>query len=160
MITCDNVTQEPRRLAEPLAPAKRTRKIVLAEDEMAIREFMAGALREMGYTVVATPNGQEALRLFWGSHDDKIDLLVTDIVMPVMGGKELAYHVSRLSPETKIVFSSAYPEKLAQRNEMIDKKIPFLQKPTTASALIQMVQELLTEPDTSIPDESAVSDVD
>ena len=88
-------------------------------------------------------DGEEALRIFEHSRGQRIDLLLTDIIMPVMGGKELAYRFGSLSPETKIAFCSAYPEELGVRNGMFDKQIPFLQKPVTVSALKLKVREVL-----------------
>ena len=146
--------------AESTTPRRRSQTIVLAEDEQIVREFMAAVLRETGYTVFESADGQQALRVFCGSHDEKIDLLLTDIVMPVMGGKELVYNVSRRSPETKILFCSAYPEKLAERNSMIDKNIPFLQKPVTVNALKQKVRDVLREAETDSQDQAPISDQD
>ena len=120
-----------------------TKTVLLAEDEPVVREFMASVMREVGYNVLQAENGEQALRLFEGSGGQRIDLLLTDIVMPVMGGKELAYRVGSLVPETKIVFCSAYPEKLGVSNGMFDKQIPFLQKPVTVDALKLKVREVL-----------------
>lgn len=137
--------------AEPVSEAvspvvlAAPKTIVLAEDQPEVREFMSVVLRDMGYLVLEAENGEKALRFFGGVKAPTIDLLVTDIVMPVMGGKELAYRVGSLSPETKIVFASAYPEKAAARNGMYDTQIPFLQKPVSPSALQLKVKEVLSE---------------
>jgi two-component system, cell cycle sensor histidine kinase and response regulator CckA len=117
--------------------------VLLAEDEQVIRELMASTLREMGCNVLEAGDGEQALRLLENSNGQEIDLLLTDIVMPVMGGKELAYKVGSRFPATKIIFCSAYPEKLGVRNGMFDKQIPFLQKPVTTDALKLKVREVL-----------------
>jgi len=98
----------------------------------------------MGCTVLEAGNGEQALRILENSNGQGIDLLLTDIVMPVMGGKELAYKVGSRFPATKILFCSAYPEKLGIRNGMFDKQIPFLQKPVTTDALKLKVREVMS----------------
>jgi CheY-like chemotaxis protein len=133
----DTVKPEPSELPQG------TKTVVLAEDEPVVREFMACTLREIGCVVLEAENGEQALRLFEDSAGQVIDLLLTDLVMPVLGGKALAHKVESLFPETKIVFCSAYPEKVGVINGMFDKRIPFLQKPTTADALKLKVQEVL-----------------
>jgi CheY-like chemotaxis protein len=135
-------------------PSKDARTVVLAEDEPVVREFMASVLREAGYIVLEAENGEQALRIFEGSREQRIDLLLTDIVMPVLGGKALAHTVGSLFPKTKIVFCSAYPEKLGVDNGMFDKQIPFLQKPTSADALKLKVQEVLIDVTEKLPDEA------
>src|SRR5690349_317820 len=86
-------------------PPKRL--VLLAEDEPIIREYMASLLRELGYIVVKASNGEEALCIFKGIPGMMIDLLLTDIIMPKMNGKELAHQVQSLSPGTKVMFCSA-----------------------------------------------------
>ncbi len=124
-------------------PSWSSGTVLLAEDELVIRELMASVLREMGCTVLEAENGEQALSLMEHSSGQGIDLLLTDIVMPVMGGKELAYKVGSRFPATKILFCSAYPEKLGVRNGMFDKQIPFLQKPVTTNALKFKVREVM-----------------
>jgi two-component system cell cycle sensor histidine kinase/response regulator CckA len=164
MSVCEIVTGQTRTLdspgAESVAPRAGDRSIVLAEDEPVVREFMAAALRQTGYTVLEAGNGEEALQIFWKCVDRKIDLLLTDIVMPVMGGKELAYNVGRYFPDIKILFCSAYPEKLADRNEMLDRRYPFLQKPVTGDALRNKVRELLIEEPATSPESASDWDED
>jgi two-component system, cell cycle sensor histidine kinase and response regulator CckA len=118
--------------------------VLLAEDEQVIRELMASTLRDMGCTVLEAGDGEQALRLLENSNGQGIDLLLTDIVMPLMGGKELAYKVGARFPSTKILFCSAYPEKLGVRNGMFDKQVPFLQKPVTTDALKFKVREVMS----------------
>src|SRR5258708_2660733 len=104
----------------------RKRLVLLAEDEPIVREHLALLLRELGCIVVKAADGEQALGLFKQIPGMMIDLLLTDIIMPKMNGKELAYQIGLLSPGTKVIFCSAYPEKLASLNGMIDTRIPFL----------------------------------
>lgn len=119
--------------------------MLVAEDEPVVLEFIADVLREMGYVVLEAHNGEEALHIFKHAHDLTIDLLLTDIIMPKMGGKELVYHVGHLFPETKIAYCSAYPEQLGTRNGMFDRRFPFLQKPVIKDVLKLKVKEILGE---------------
>jgi CheY-like chemotaxis protein len=148
----DRPTPEPSNYSPPKP------LVLLAEDEAIIREHMALLLRELGYRVVKAADGEEALCIFKGIPGMMIDLLLTDIVMPKMGGKELAYKIASLSPGTKVMFCSAYPEQLAARNGMIDTRIPFLQKPVTADSLAAKLREVLTEPENEPPAEWPVDD--
>jgi len=136
-------------------PSCDAKTVLVAEDEPEVREFLAAVLREMGCIVLEAENGDRALHIFERSRGLKIDLLLTDIVMPVLGGKELAYRVGSLYPETKIVFCSAYPEKLGVGNGMFDKQIPFLQKPVTINAVKLKVREVLGEATEDLQQSSA-----
>jgi two-component system, cell cycle sensor histidine kinase and response regulator CckA len=127
--------------------------VLLAEDEPIVREYMASLLQEQGYKVLQAADGEEALSIFKGIPGMMIDLLLTDIVMPKMTGKELAYRIGTLSPGTKIIFCSAYPEKLASLNGIIDTRIPFLQKPVTANTLAAKVREVIDAPEQDLLDE-------
>jgi len=129
------------------------RLVLLAEDEPIIREHLASLLQELNCIVVKAADGEQALGLFKQIPGMMIDLLLTDIIMPRMNGKELAYHVELLSPGTKVIFCSAYPEKLAARNGMIDTRIPFLQKPVKADTLAAKLQEVFDQPEEDLPDE-------
>jgi signal transduction histidine kinase len=125
--------------------------VLVAEDEPVIRELMTSILREMGCTVLEAENGEQALRILEHSNGPKVDLLLTDLVMPVMGGKELAYKVGSRFPATRILFCSAYPQNLGVRNGMFDQQIPFLQKPVTMDALKRKVREVMgSEPAQSL----------
>jgi CheY-like chemotaxis protein len=127
--------------------------VLLAEDEPIVREYMASLLREQGYRVFKAADGEDALGIFKQIPGMMIDLLLTDIIMPKMNGKELAYRIGLLSPGTKVMFCSAYPEKLASRNGMIDTRVPFLQKPVTAETLAAKVRAVLDEPQEALPDD-------
>ncbi len=124
---------------------KGSETVLVAEDEKLIRENMVFALRRLGYKVIEAVDGEEALQIFHGTKAEGrgIDLLLTDLVMPRMSGKELAYRVGSLYPKTKVVFASAYPEKLSVNSDVFDQRIPFLQKPVSTSALAYKVREVL-----------------
>ncbi len=129
------------------------RLVLLAEDEPIIREHLTVLLRELGCIVVRAADGVQALALFKQIPGMMIDLLLTDIIMPKMNGKELAYQIGMLSPGTKVILCSAYPEKLASQNGMIDTRIPFLQKPVSADALAAKLRQVFDQPEEDLPDE-------
>ena len=131
----------------------RKRLVLLAEDEPIVREHLALLLRELGCIVVKAVDGQQALGLFKQIPGMMIDLLLTDIIMPRMNGKELAYQIGMLSPGTKVILCSAYPEKLASINGMIDTRVPFLQKPVKAGTLAAKLREVFDQPEEDLPDE-------
>jgi two-component system cell cycle sensor histidine kinase/response regulator CckA len=141
-------------LPEPANYSPPKPMVLLAEDEPIVREYMATLLREQGYRVVKAGDGEEALGIFKQIPGMMIDLLLTDIIMPKMNGKELAHRIGLLSPGTKVMFCSAYPETLASRNGMIDTRIPFLQKPVTPEVLAARVRAILEEPQEALPDDS------
>ena len=120
--------------------------ILVAEDEPGIRELISLTLQDDGYTVLEAPDGKEALRIFSElPAGRKIDLLLTDLMMPHMRGDELATEVNRLFPETKILFCTAYPESMPICSKMSQQGFPFLQKPVYMDALKRKVREVLRE---------------
>jgi CheY-like chemotaxis protein len=101
-------------------------------------------LREKGYTVVEAVNGEEGLRLA-RQHDGKIDLVLADVVMPVMGGKEMADALRTSRPDTKVLFTSGYTEDALGHHGVLRPGIKFLSKPYVTAALVRKVREVLDE---------------
>ena len=130
------------RLESPQLP-RGTETILLVEDDPALREMAAALLRRLGYTVLAAANGVEALSLKQQRDTGHVDLLLTDVVMPHMSGKELADRVRALYPHTRILFTSAYTENAIAQQGALDKGVALLQKPFTPSALARKVREAL-----------------
>ena len=139
--------------SSPLKPL-----VLLAEDEPIVLEYLASVLQEQGYRVVKAGDGEEALGIFKELPGMTIDLLLTDIIMPRMNGKELAYRIGLLAPETKVLFCSAYPEELVSRHGMIESRFPFLQKPVTPELLATKVRAVLDEPEEALPDDSSLDE--
>jgi CheY-like chemotaxis protein len=118
--------------------------ILVAEDEPGIRDLISLTLQDAGYTVLEAPDGREALLIFSQLPAGiKIDLLLTDLMMPHMRGDELATEVSRLFPETKILFCTAYPESMPICSKMSQQGFPFLQKPVSMDMLRRKVRDVL-----------------
>jgi signal transduction histidine kinase len=116
--------------------------ILLVEDEESLRQLAARALRAHGFTVLLAADGTEALRLL-ETHRQPIDLLVTDVVMPNMDGRELADRLRARMPGLKVLFLSGYMDDALLRRGVFEANETLLQKPFTPSVLAQKVCEVL-----------------
>ena len=119
----------------PAADARET--ILLVEDEPAVRQLFMLALTRAGYRVYEARNGQEALKMF-DEHGDSIDLLLTDLRMPYMGGAELAQHLRARRKTLKLIAISGYAGQMDH-----DLKADFLAKPFSRDDLLAKVREVL-----------------
>ncbi|MGD0350762.1 MAG: response regulator [Verrucomicrobiota bacterium] len=136
---------EPARVRNlPTEVAGGNETVLLVEDEPVVRELAVATLREKGYTVVEAVNGEEGLRLA-RQHDGKIDLVLTDVVMPVMGGKEMADALRTSHPDTKVLFTSGYTEDALGHHGVLRPGILFLPKPYMTATLARKVREILDE---------------
>ena len=136
---------EPLRVRNrPAEVAGGNETVLLVEDEPVVRELAVATLREKGYTVVEAGNGEEGLRLAQ-QHDGKIDLVLTDVVMPVMGGKEMADALRTSHPDTKVLFTSGYTEDALGHHGVLRPGILFLPKPYLTATLARKVREVLDE---------------
>jgi two-component system cell cycle sensor histidine kinase/response regulator CckA len=129
----------------PGSLAHGTGTILLVEDEDVVRLPAAEILRSCGYDVIEARQGREAL-LLSEAHRGKIDLLLTDVMMPKMDGQELASRLRELRPDTRILLMSGYAGSNGGRIESPEKGFAFLGKPFTAEALSFKVQEVLDVP--------------
>lgn len=119
-----------------------TETILLVEDEEMVRNLSHQILKTCGYKVVEARNGVEALSICQKS-DLKIDLLMTDVVMPQMGGRELAEKLSQICPQIRLLFTSGYTDDAIIRQGVIKTGENFIQKPFTFEALAKKVREML-----------------
>jgi PAS domain S-box-containing protein len=128
-----------------LGPAPRgTETLLLVEDEDAVRALTRFTLQKCGYTVLEASDGEEAIQVAT-NHREKIDLLVTDVVMPGMGGRILAERLLSLHPEMKVLYLSGYTDDAVIRQGILHEEVNFLQKPFSPNALAHQVWELLAE---------------
>ncbi|MDR1236599.1 MAG: response regulator, partial [Holosporaceae bacterium] len=116
--------------------------ILLVEDEDAVRMFSSRALRDKGYHVIETPNGEAALE-FIRKGSEKIDLIITDVVMPKMDGPTLVKHIKTYNVNAKTIFISGYSENSLKDSSINDDKIYFLPKPFNLKELVCKVKEVM-----------------
>lgn len=139
-----------RQAVAPEMPSTNTAQprgmetIVLAEDEEAVREALCGYLRSLGYTVLAANSGPQALSVAAG-HWGNIDLLITDVVMPKMTGRELSEKLTRLRPNLRTIFMSGYTDDAVLRHGIKRLGATLLQKPFSLDTLAREVCNILPE---------------
>jgi CheY-like chemotaxis protein len=139
----------PRVLAsEPAAAAPRPRAdgggsetILLVEDEEMVRKVTSEILSAAGYRVVAAKSPDDALAL--ARTTDPIHLLLTDVVMPGMNGRQLAEKLLAAKPGTRVLFMSGYTDDVVLRHGVLDSEMAFLSKPITPAALLRKVTQVL-----------------
>ena len=117
--------------------------VLLVEDEPLVREAAAEVLRAQGYKVLEAANGVEAVRLAETSADETIDLVLTDVVMPLMGGRELVGPIRGSHPEAAVLYTSGYTDDAGVRRSILEDSGTFMQKPFTPSVLTHKVREAL-----------------
>jgi CheY-like chemotaxis protein len=126
------------------APAAREGTILLVEDEALVRELVREILAGDGYHVLEASGGEEAVQRY-GQQIGRIDLLVTDVVMPGMSGRVLAERVRLLRPDLKVLFMSGYTDDAVLRDEARGATVAFLQKPFAPDVLSTTVRQILDE---------------
>lgn len=116
--------------------------ILLAEDEEGVRSLARHVLSTCGYTVLEARDGEDAVKVA-ETHRGKLDLFLTDVVMPRMGGREAAEHVTAKHPGIRVLFFSGYTDDAVVRHGILTQEVAFLQKPFTPATLAQKVREVL-----------------
>jgi len=128
----------------PLTPARGGETILLVEDEPDVLNLTALALERFGYSVLTAASGRDALDLL-ALHADGIALLLTDVVMPDMSGRELAETLRARLPALRVLFMSGYTDNAVLRLSFHSASVAFLQKPFTPQALARKVREVLDQ---------------
>jgi two-component system cell cycle sensor histidine kinase/response regulator CckA len=118
-----------------------TGTILIVEDEENVRALVRAMLQKQGYNVLVSQNAEEAARLS-EEHAGKLDLLVTDVVMPGMSGPELALQLTALRPDLKVLYMSGHADSAVARHH-IGPDAPFIQKPFRSDALSRKVRDVL-----------------
>lgn len=138
------VTERPalKRHRSVQSMPRGTETILLVEDEDAVRAMVRTVLRQAGYTVLDAGRASKALRLA-GAHAGPIHLLITDVVMPEMGGRELVERLARVRPDLRVLYLSGYTDDAVVRHGVLHAEVAFLQKPFTLAALTTKVREVL-----------------
>jgi CheY-like chemotaxis protein len=132
---------------EPAAPSQKThgsRTILIAEDEAALRKLTRNTLKHLGYAVLGASNGTEAIEIA-SRCNSHIDLLLTDVVMPGMSGRELAQRLASTRPDMKILYMTGYTDGVIAEHGVLEAGISVLRKPFTHAQLIQSLDGIFEE---------------
>jgi two-component system, cell cycle sensor histidine kinase and response regulator CckA len=134
---------ETRPTFTGLVPGKEI--VLLVEDDNQVRSVAAMALEISGYDVLTAANGEDALLVCEGYHN-KIDLLLTDVVMPRMSGQELSSRLLRLRPDTRVLYMSGYSENAIIHHGVMEDGADFIEKPFSPETLTRRIREVLDTP--------------
>jgi len=118
--------------------------VLLVEDEESVRQLVRETLESKGYKVLEADHGESALHIV-SRHSGKIDMLITDVVMPGMSGRELSAQLCSSYPHTKVLYLSGYTEDAIAHEGVLESGTAFLQKPFTLQMLARKVREVLDE---------------
>jgi PAS domain S-box-containing protein len=138
--TAEPYEREPPRSA--VRSFRGTETILVAEDEDQLRQVVQRALEEQGFSVLVARDGHEAISLCT-RHAGNIDLLLTDLVMPHMSGRELAERLVSLRPSMKVLYMSGYTENVIANHDVGDARMEFLPKPITPETLLRKVRDVI-----------------
>ena len=134
--------REQETVLEPEDAKKGTETILVAEDDPRVRRLMKDILGRYGYTVLEAADGEEALRLFMDERD-KIGLVICDVVMPRMNGKEVCEEIKKSLPDMKVLFTSGYTKDVIIEKGLEDAMVDFIMKPIHAKDFLIKVREVL-----------------
>ena len=135
------VASQAGGVSKPLVP-RGTETLLLVEDEDQVRHIVQAILEQQGYDVLAAANGEEALKLA-NLHGSGIHMLMTDVVMPQMSGRQLAEELTRIRPQLKVLYMSGYTDDAIVRHGLLDASLNFIQKPFDAASVARKVREVL-----------------
>src|SRR5216110_1967201 len=131
--------------AAPMAtvePLRGTETVLVVEDAASVRMVTRQVLERYGYAVLEAPNGETALRLA-AKHHGRIHLLLTDVVMPGLSGRQLAEQLAQLRPDMKVLYASGYADQAIVHHGILESGIAYLQKPFTPETLARSVRQVL-----------------
>ena len=134
--------------ADPVEPRGGHETILLVEDEEGVRRMVHAALERRGYRVLVASGGPEGLEVA-RAHEGPIDMLVSDMIMPHMNGRELARQLLEERPAVRVLFISGYAGNTLQSAGALESEAPFLQKPFAPVALTTQVRQILDARETA-----------
>lgn len=126
----------------PVNRVSGTETVLIVEDDNRLRKVVCTVLKQFGYKVVEAQSGKEAIASIHG-REDPVDLIITDVVMPNMNGKETAAQVEALQPGIKVIFMSGYTDNAIVHHGVLTKGLNFLEKPFSPETLLKMVRKVM-----------------
>ncbi|HEX4450445.1 MAG TPA: ATP-binding protein [Kofleriaceae bacterium] len=138
----DRDPSQPIAIARTATPLHGTQRILVVEDEVDVRVLIREILSQAGYEVIDAADGLHALTVA-ASVSGEIDLLLTDVIMPKLSGRELAKRFIKLRPETRVLYMSGYTDDKLGHHGLLDPDIELIQKPLTPDELLRRVRRLL-----------------
>ena len=133
---------ERRRDVEIQSPLGGKETILLVEDDQTLRKLVVTLLDKYGYTVIGAIDGADAIARF-NEYKESIDLLITDVVIPIKSGTEVFEEIKKFNPGMKVLFLSGYAKDITQKKGILDKSVNFLQKPFSPDTFLKKVREIL-----------------
>jgi len=133
---------EEEKPVELIAPIGGNEAILLAEDDVDVRELTKAVLEKFGYTVIAAENGEDAINKFM-PNKDKIHILLLDLVLPKKSGKEVYKEIQKIRPDIKVLFTSGYPSDFIHKEEIRKQGLDFIPKPVPPQELLRKLREVL-----------------
>ena len=119
--------------------------VLLVEDETSLRDIVCQSLEASGYRVLSAASGAEALAL--NRAESRVDLLITDVVMPGMGGRRVAEVIRATRPHLRVVYMSGYTDSSIVDHGLLEPGVTFVQKPFTTDTLLRKIREVLDAPE-------------
>lgn len=139
-LLAQEATDSEKKTVEPLVGGTET--IMVAEDDSDVRQLMVAMLEQFGYTVIQAVDGEDAIRRF-SEHEAEIDLIILDVIMPKMNGKESLEQIRKVKPDVKVIFSSGYTADIIHSKGILESGAGFLQKPVQPQALLSVIRKTL-----------------
>ncbi len=136
-----NASAETAAIVEEI-PVGGTETILLAEDEKNVREMTQLLLEDFGYTVITAIDGEDAVKKF-SEHQDRVRLLLFDLIMPVMSGKDAYDEIRKLRPDIKVIFASGYDPDQVRQKALLAQNVPVVYKPVPMAVLLKKMREVL-----------------
>src|SRR5437588_10219528 len=140
----DEIVDEATTDSESKAPMRGEEIILLVEDEEVVRNLACEILQTYGYSVLTAANGSEGLRIGL-EFEGPIDLVITDVIMPLMNGRELAERLREIRPHIGVIFMSGFTDDAIVHHGVLDESMFFIQKPFSPDALAAMARQVLDQ---------------